>query len=79
MLSDVANAFVLLHIDLGQRLPLPADANFDVQNIIKCCWEYSPDLRPRFSELLKFFSENPAEYSNLKELLTNQDLGQLGI
>ena len=35
-------------------------------------------MRPQFSELLKFFSENPAEYSNLKELLTNQDLGQLG-
>ena len=59
-------------------MPLPTEANFEVRNIIECCWEYSPDLRPQFSELLKFFSENPAEYSNLKELLTNQDLGQLG-
>ena len=75
---------ILIHIIYviliaGRRLSLPTEANFEVQNIIKCCWEYSPDLRPKFSELLKFFSENPAEYSNLKELLTNQDLGQLGI
>ena len=67
-----------LHLSIGKRLPLPTEANFEVRNIIECCWEYSPDLRPQFSELLKFFSENPAEYSNLKELLTNQDLGQLG-
>ena len=70
---------LLYNLIIGRRLALPDIANFEVQNIIKCCWEYSPDLRPKFSELLKFFSENPAEYSNLKELLINQDLGQLGI
>ena len=71
--------YLRFHIQItGKRLPLPTEANFEVRNIIECCWEYSPDLRPQFSELLKFFSENPAEYSNLKELLTNQDLGQLG-
>ena len=78
IIDELPDVLFYFDCNLGKRLPLPTEANFEVRNIIECCWEYSPDLRPQFSELLKFFSENPAEYSNLKELLTNQDLGQLG-
>ena len=76
LISFLIFLYIIL-INLGRRLTMPDNANFEVQNIISCCWEYTPDLRPKFSELLKFFSENPAEYANLKELLKNQDLGQL--
>lgn len=68
---------VVRFIEEGKRLPLPDSADGDVRNMMSLCWEHHPKLRPTFQELLKFFSESPAEYMNLKELLVNQDLSQL--
>ena len=67
---------VVRFLEKNQRLPLPEKASFDVRNMMELCWEKEPELRPKFVELVKFFSENP-EYANLKEMLVCQDLGQL--
>ena len=67
---------LLKFLERGLRLDMPPTASDEVQQEILACWEKEPNHRPKFRELLNFFREN-REYSNLKELLINQDLGAL--
>ena len=67
---------LLKFLNSGERLAMPNTASDEVQEQMLMCWDREPDHRPQFIELLNFFAEN-REYSNLKELLTTQDLGAL--
>lgn len=67
---------VVKFIDSGKRLMRPEKAEIEVYSFMTWCWEEDPSKRPKFSELFKFFAENP-EYSNLKELMLTQDLAKL--
>uniref|UniRef100_A0A914EI43 receptor protein-tyrosine kinase n=1 Tax=Acrobeloides nanus TaxID=290746 RepID=A0A914EI43_9BILA len=41
----------------GQRLECPRDANDEIYEIMKLCWELEPEMRPKFEELDQVFRE----------------------
>ncbi len=76
--DDMTGIETLRFIEEGRRLARPDRAELEMYSTMLWCWEYRPEDRPSFQELFRIFVENP-EYENMKELLKNQDLHQLGV
>lgn len=44
----IKNDEVISKIELGERLPLPAEAPAPLFGLMNRCWSYDPDTRPNF-------------------------------
>lgn len=60
-------------IDSGGRLQQPEACPDKLYDIMLRCWEFKPEDRPTFKELLDFFMDD-TEYMNIKELLPEANL-----
>ena len=47
----IKNDEVISKIEMGERLPLPADTPAPLFSLMNRCWSYDPEMRPNFLEV----------------------------
>jgi len=51
-------------IDVGYRMPSPADCPQEVYSIMLQCWQYDPEERPDFASIFKMLTEASEKIKN---------------
>ncbi|KAG6450497.1 tyrosine-protein kinase Shark isoform X2 [Manduca sexta] len=59
-------------VESGKRLERPEDCPDEIYKVMLDCWEYIPDLRPTFGQLVDVFSQHP-DYVNISQLALDSD------
>jgi c-src tyrosine kinase len=54
-------ADVMVHVDRGYRMEEPDGCPHDIYLVMRSCWDASPNIRPRFSEMLQKFEQLHAQ------------------
>lgn len=71
--GDMKGSEAIKLIEDGGRLEQPSACPDNVYEIMGQCWQYNPEVRPRFKELLNHFCQD-TEYMNIRELLPQANL-----
>ena len=53
----IKNDEVISKIEMGDRLPLPADTPPPLFGLMNCCWSYEPEKRPNFRQVERAVAE----------------------
>lgn len=53
-----------LQIDVGYRMPPPADCPQEVYGIMQQCWQYDPEERPDFATIVEMLTKAAEKIDN---------------
>ena len=53
-----------LQIEVGYRMPAPADCPTEVYGVMQQCWQYDPEERPDFSTILDMLQQAEQRVKN---------------
>ncbi|CAH0727482.1 unnamed protein product, partial [Brenthis ino] len=76
--GDMRGIEAIQIVESGQRLERPEDCPDEIYQLMLDCWDYSPNQRPSFSELVDFFSQHP-DYVNISQLAVDTEDSQLAV